>query len=96
MHRSPRLLATLAATLLLTAGLVAAGTTATAHDDHGGTWDPSPESSSQNLKVLGSAPRTSDVPSYRNSDLAFWGKTASPATTTASGPSTSATRRTRR
>ena len=56
-----------AATLLL------GGTTAVAHDDHGGTWDPSPVSASQNLKILGSAPKTSAVPSYRNSDLAFWG-----------------------
>jgi hypothetical protein len=76
MHRSPRLLASLfAATLLLTTGLVGAGT-AMAHDDHGGTWEPSPESSTPNLKILGSAPRTSQVPTYRNSDLAFWGKIA--------------------
>jgi hypothetical protein len=57
-----------------TATLVLGGTTASAHDDHGGTWDPSPVSSSGNLKILGSAPKTSEVPSYRNSDLAFWGK----------------------
>jgi hypothetical protein len=75
MHRPARLLATLA-TLLLTVGLVGAGTTAVAHDDHGGTWEPSPESSTPNLKILGSAPRTSEVPSYRNSDLAFWGRNA--------------------
>ncbi len=57
-------------------GLVAAGTTAAAHEDHGGTWEPSPVSQSANLKIVGSVPRTSEVPSYRNSDLAFWGQTA--------------------
>lgn len=57
-------------------GLVAAGTTARAHEDHLGTWEPSPESQTQNLKIVGSAPKTSVVPSYRNSDLAFWGRTA--------------------
>ena len=57
-------------------GLVATGTTAVAHDDHGGTWEPSPVSESANLKIVGSVPRTSEVPSYRNSDLAFWGQTA--------------------
>ena len=57
-------------------GLVATGTTAVAHEDHGGTWEPSPVSESANLKIVGSVPRTSEVPSYRNSDLAFWGQTA--------------------
>lgn len=75
MSRPPRLLAILAS-LLLAAGLVGAGATAVAHDDHGGTWEPSPVSNTANLKILGSAPRTSEVPSYRNSDLAFWGKVA--------------------
>ncbi|HSE08366.1 MAG TPA: hypothetical protein VLB29_06850 [Nocardioidaceae bacterium] len=64
------------AILLAAAGLVASGTTAVAHEDHGGTWEPSPESQTKNLKIVGSVPRTSEVPSYRNSDLAFWGKTA--------------------
>jgi hypothetical protein len=64
------------AILVAAAGLVASGTTAVAHEDHGGTWEPSPESQTKNLKILGSIPRTSEVPSYRNSDLAFWGKTA--------------------
>lgn len=72
----PRRLTAILATLLVTAGLVGAGTTAMAHDDHGGTWEPSPESRTQNLKILDSVPRTSEVPSYRNSDLAFWGQTA--------------------
>jgi len=56
--------------------LLAPVSPALAHDDHGGTWDPSPVSSTKNVKIIGSAPRTSEVPSYRNSDLAFWGKTA--------------------
>ncbi len=60
--------------LLATLGLMAAMTTASAHEDHGGTWDPSPVSDSKNLKILGSAPKTSEVRTYRNSDLAFWGK----------------------
>ena len=64
------------AVLLASVGLVASGTTAVAHEDHGGTWEPSPESRTQNLKIVGSVPRTSEVPTYRNSDLAFWGKTA--------------------
>ena len=63
--------------LALSAALIlVAGGSATAHEDHGGTWEPSPESQSENLKILGSVPRTSEVPSYRNSDLAFWGRTA--------------------
>lgn len=72
MRRAIRSLAVCAAA----AGLVAAGTTARAHEDHLGTWEPSPESQTQNLKIIGSAPKTSAVPSYRNSDLAFWGRTA--------------------
>ncbi|MDP9444269.1 MAG: hypothetical protein M3P83_07935 [Actinomycetota bacterium] len=72
MHKAMRL----SAIIVAVTGLVAGGTTATAHDDHGGTWEPSPESRTNNLKILGSAPKTSAVPTYRNSDLAFWGKTA--------------------
>ena len=72
MHRAVRT----SAILLAAAGLVASGTTAVAHEDHGGLWEPSPESQTQNLKIIGSLPRTSEVPSYRNSDLAFWGRTA--------------------
>ncbi|MGH3362419.1 MAG: LVIVD repeat-containing protein [Nocardioides sp.] len=55
--------------------LLLGSTTAVAHDDHAGTWDPSPDSGSQNLKILGSAPKTrpSEPTTYRNSDLAFWG-----------------------
>ncbi len=66
----------LIALVLGTFGLLAPVAPAVAHDDHGGTWDPSPVSSTGNLKIVGSAPKTSSVPSYRNSDLAFWGHTA--------------------
>lgn len=55
--------------------LLVAAPPVVAHEDHGGTWDPSPTSQTKNLKIVGSAPKTSDVPSYRNSDLAFWGRT---------------------
>ena len=65
-----------AVALVATVGLLAAGTTAAAHEDHGGTWEPSPVSSTQNMKILSTVARTSEVPSYRNSDLAFWGRTA--------------------
>lgn len=68
--------ARLLAPLLLALGLLTTALPAGAHEDHLGTWDPSPESSSGNLKIVGSAPKTSTVPSYRNSDLAFWGDTA--------------------
>ena len=61
--------------IVLGALALVAGGQAVAHEDHGGTWDPSPVSSSPNLRIVGSAPKTSDVPSYRNSDLAFWGDT---------------------
>ncbi len=67
-HHMPAIL--LAATVLVTGG-----TQAVAHDDHAGTYEPSPVSQSQNLKLIGSAPKTSTVPTYRNSDLAFWGRT---------------------
>jgi hypothetical protein len=72
MHKAVRSFAVIAAATALVSG----GTTALAHEDHLGTWEPSPESSTQNLKIIGSAPKTSEVPSYRNSDLAFWGRTA--------------------
>lgn len=72
MHRAVRSLAVIAAATALLAG----GTTAVAHEDHLGTWEPSPESSTKNLKITGSAPKTSETASYRNSDLAFWGTTA--------------------
>ncbi|MGH3365795.1 MAG: LVIVD repeat-containing protein, partial [Nocardioidaceae bacterium] len=56
------------------AAVLVASSPAIAHEDHLGTWDPSPESRTQNVKIIGSAPKTSTVPSYRNSDLAFWGR----------------------
>jgi hypothetical protein len=60
----------------LTALLLLCGTTASAHDDHGGTWEPSPESRSQNLKILANSPKLFEDRTYRNSDLAFWGRVA--------------------
>jgi hypothetical protein len=47
-----------------------------AHDDHPGRYIPSPESSSKNLKLIASSEKTVDDPTYRNSDLAFWGRLA--------------------
>ena len=51
-----------------------------AHDpddeDHPGWYIPSPESRSRNMHLLGSAPRTRPDSTYRNSDLAFWGRLA--------------------
>ncbi|MGH8894202.1 MAG: LVIVD repeat-containing protein [Actinomycetes bacterium] len=70
--RPPRPITLAVAALALLVPMSPAG----AHEDHLGTWDPSPESSTKNVKIVGSAPKTSTVPSYRNSDLAFWGKTA--------------------
>ncbi|MGH8969717.1 MAG: LVIVD repeat-containing protein [Actinomycetes bacterium] len=72
MHPPVRLIAL----ILGVFALLLSSPSAVAHEDHLGTWDPSPESETQNVKILGSAPKTSTVPSYRNSDLAFWGKTA--------------------
>jgi hypothetical protein len=54
-------------------------TSAVAHDpdeDHPGWFIPSPESQSQNTHLLASASKTYPISSYRNSDLAFWGRTA--------------------
>lgn len=52
-------------------------TIAVAHDgDHPGTYIPSPEGSSRNMHLLASAPRTGSITGYRNSDLAFWARTA--------------------
>jgi hypothetical protein len=42
--------------------------------DHPGWYTPSPESRTDNLKLLGSVSRTRFDSAYRNSDLAFWGK----------------------
>jgi hypothetical protein len=46
------------------------------HSDHPGTYIPSPEGNSPNMRVLASAPRTGTITGYRNSDLAFWEKRA--------------------
>lgn len=62
-----------AALLLLSLGLVAAALPAAAHEDHPGTWEPSPESQTKNVKIIGSVAKTSTDRTYRNSDLAFWG-----------------------
>ena len=73
MHRSMRL----AATVLGAMVLVAAGSTAAAHDDHGGFSEPSPTSSTQNVKLLATSFKGFPADTtWRNSDLAFWGKTA--------------------
>jgi hypothetical protein len=69
MYRNLRRLTVATGAITLALGT----TSAVAHDDHGGTWDPSPISSTRNLHIVGSAPKTSEVPSYRNSDLAFQG-----------------------
>jgi hypothetical protein len=45
-------------------------------ENHPGWYGPSPESQSQNLKIIGSVSRTRDSSTYRNSDLAFWGNRA--------------------
>jgi hypothetical protein len=43
---------------------------------HPGWYTPSPESSTKNVKIIGSVERTRADSTYRNSDLAFWGKRA--------------------
>ncbi|PVG80929.1 hypothetical protein DDE18_20380 [Nocardioides gansuensis] len=71
MSREPirLILACLTAILLITPA-------ASAHDDHGGTWEPSPVSRTANLKVLATSEKVFADPTYRNSDLAFWGGVA--------------------
>ena len=44
--------------------------------DHPGRYTPSPESTSNNMRLLGSAPKTDPASFYRNSDLAFRGRLA--------------------
>jgi hypothetical protein len=58
------------------AAVFLAATSASAHEDHGGTWEPSPESATANLKILSNSPKLFEDPTYRNSDLAFWGRVA--------------------
>jgi hypothetical protein len=71
--RLPRLAVACAATAL--ASLMITGVAA-ADGDHPGTYIPSPEGQSANMHLLASAPRTGSITGYRNSDLAFWGRTA--------------------
>ena len=61
---------------LVLAGVLGAAGPAAAHDDHPGWYLPSPESATKNLKLVASAPRTKPISTYRNSDLAFWGRYA--------------------
>jgi len=44
--------------------------------DHPGWYTPSPEGSTENLELVASVARTRRDSTYRNSDLAFWGKYA--------------------
>lgn len=72
----PRLMR-LPALLLGVLATIAAGTAAVAHEDHGGFSEPSPVSSSANMKLLATSPKGfATNTTYRNSDLAFWGRTA--------------------
>ena len=68
----------LAALAVGTLALIAPMAPAAAHDDHSGTYEVSPQSQTSNLKIIGSAPKTrpSTPTTFRNSDLAFWGRTA--------------------
>ncbi len=67
----------LSALVLTTLALAAGGSSAVAHEDHGGFSEPSPVSSSPNLKLLANSPKGNpSSTTYRNSDLAFWGKVA--------------------
>jgi hypothetical protein len=43
---------------------------------HPGWYTPSPESQTANVKLIGSVARTRNDSTYRNSDLAFWGRRA--------------------
>jgi hypothetical protein len=44
--------------------------------DHAGWYTPSPESKTDNIDIVGSIERTRPDSTYRNSDLAFWGRLA--------------------
>ena len=43
---------------------------------HAGWYKPSPESRTGNMQMVGSVARTKALSTYRNSDLAFWGRLA--------------------
>jgi hypothetical protein len=60
--------------LALLAFLTAAPWMLPAVADHPGRYIPSPESISQNMKLLRSAPKTNPASFYRNSDLVFCGQ----------------------
>jgi hypothetical protein len=64
----------LAAPAVAHEGQVESGWLLGAH--HPGWYTPSPESSTQNLRMIGSVARTRPDSTYRNSDLAFWGRLA--------------------
>jgi len=63
---------------LLAAASLAQPTAAQAHDaddDHAGWYFPSPEGQSPDMHLLATSERTKPLSTYRNSDLAFWGRT---------------------
>ena len=82
MRRRHVVLAAITAALLVSAAPAAAHVenlgsswlTESAH--HAGWYTPSPESKSDNIDILGSVSRTRFDNTYRNSDLAFWGRLA--------------------
>jgi hypothetical protein len=77
MRRSRWLLTLVAvATTLLAPSAAFADPDHDGHEDHPGTYIPSPEGSSGNMHLLASAERTGSITGYRNSDLAFWGRLA--------------------
>jgi hypothetical protein len=82
MRRRHFALAALAAALLVSAApagahvesLGSSWLTESAH--HAGWYTPSPEGQSDNIDIVGSVSRTKALSTYRNSDLAFWGRLA--------------------
>ncbi len=82
MRKRHLALAALAAALLVSAAPAAAHVdrlgsswlTESAH--HAGWYTPSPESKTENIDIVGSVARTRFDNTYRNSDLAFWGRLA--------------------
>lgn len=64
---------------LLAVAALMVPTAASAHDpddDHPGWYGPSPEGQSGNMHLLATSERTKPLSTYRNSDLAFWGRVA--------------------
>jgi hypothetical protein len=79
--RSARRLTLLVTAMLALAAPASAHETQTATEwlmgegaHHPGWYTPSPESQTSNVKLIGSVARTRFDSTYRNSDLAFWGK----------------------